>query len=357
MKVTFISVVPSPYQRDIFRALAQRSEIDLQVYYMEAAAPDSPWPDKPLASYEQIMPGFWVPLGGMRSHVNYPLPRLRECDIVVLNTIVSATAQWLMRISLREKRWLFWGEKMREYHSGWQKRAHQALTAPLHGANGIVAIGTVADADYSNRFPAPRHFNIPYYCALLPFLDLQTKPVEKEITYMFCGQMIARKGIDYLLQAFERLVKSGLPVKLLMVGREAELPELLATMTPEARGRVEYAGFQAPEDLPSFFSQANVFVLPSRYDGWGVVVNQAIGAGLPILCSDAVGAGHDLIDEGVNGFRFKTGNADDLFAKMHYVASHPEKIGEWGAASRAKAVDWLPERGAEKWVRVLQAID
>jgi hypothetical protein len=63
-RVGIISVVPSPYQRDLFAALASRSEIDLSVYYMEAASPDSPWPERPLATYEQILPGFWFPFRG-----------------------------------------------------------------------------------------------------------------------------------------------------------------------------------------------------------------------------------------------------------------------------------------------------
>ena len=60
------------------------------------------------------------------------------------------------------------------------------------------------------------------------------------------------------------------------------------------------------------FAQADVFVLPSRYDGWGVVVNQALAAGLPIITSDEVGAGFDLVEPGSNGFRVRAGEVDDL---------------------------------------------
>ncbi len=59
LRVAFICVVPSPYQRDLFAALAARPEVDLHVYYMERAAPDSPWPEKPLAAYEEYLKGFW----------------------------------------------------------------------------------------------------------------------------------------------------------------------------------------------------------------------------------------------------------------------------------------------------------
>jgi glycosyltransferase involved in cell wall biosynthesis len=173
------------------------------------------------------------------------------------------------------------------------------------------------------------------------------------VVFLFCGQMIARKGVDILLAAFQRLARSA---RLLLVGREAELPALLAALPADARSRITYAGFQAPEDLPRFFSQADVFILPSRYDGWGVVVNQALGAGLPVICSDMVGAGHDLVEDGVNGLKFPAGDSTALAQQMERLVSAPELLEEWGAASREKSRDWTPEVGAGKWVEALQAV-
>jgi hypothetical protein len=86
MKVGFVSVVPSPYQRDLFHALSQRPEVELSVSYLEAGAYDAPWPEKPLAAYEKILPGFWLPIGSGRSHFNWRLPSLRQFDVVVMNT-------------------------------------------------------------------------------------------------------------------------------------------------------------------------------------------------------------------------------------------------------------------------------
>src|SRR5205823_740560 len=133
-----------------------------------------------------------------------------------------------------------------------------------------------------------------------------------------------------------------------MVGRKADLPQFLAEVSPSVRARISYEGFQPPEALPEYFARADVFVLPSRHDGWGVVVNQAIGAGLPVICSDAVGAGLDLVEEGVNGLRFAAGDVDGLQRAMEIVAANPELARAWGEASRRKAMDITPEAGAAK---------
>src|SRR5262245_4894735 len=96
-KVLFITIVPSPYQRDLFAARAARDEVDLSVYYMERESPDSPWPDKPLRPFEHVLPGFWVPIGKARGHVNWSLPDVSRADLVVLSSFTSLTGQWLMR--------------------------------------------------------------------------------------------------------------------------------------------------------------------------------------------------------------------------------------------------------------------
>src|SRR6266700_2915443 len=362
--VSFVTIVPSPYQRDLFAALAARPELELQVFYLEAASPDSPWPQKELRPFERILPGFWAPFGGARWHFNWRLPDFSRADFVVLSSFTSWTGQWLMRHGLRGRRWLFWGERLRRQESRWKAWLHEKLMRPMNNASGIVGIGKQAEADYRVRFPAVRHFCVPYYCDLSPFLDHASRRrsaelVEKDwprnaegratspplpgertgvrgnsipLTFLFCGQMIARKGVDLLLAAFNELVAGGADARLLLVGREAELPAFMKILAAEARSRVRYEGFQPPEKLPEYFAQADVFVLPSRHDGWGVVVNQALGAGLPLLCSDAVGAAHDLIEPEVNGLIFPAGNLAELLACLRRLAGSPETAIRWGNA-------------------------
>ena len=357
IKALFVTIVPSPYQRDLFHALALREDVELSVYYMEASSPDSPWPKTKLETYERILPGFWIPAFGARWHANWALPEVARFDFVVLSSFTSLTGQWLMRSRLTDRRWLFWGERLRHQASSWRRFAQKKLTAPLAKAAAIVGVGRAAENDYRQRFPGTRHFCIPYHCNLSGFLAQPRRPKStSEIHFLFCGQMNRRKGIDLLLTAFDRLVAKGGNAYLSLVGREAELSEFLRMMSAAARGRINYVGFQPPECLPQCFSEADVFILPSRYDGWGVVVNQALGAGLPVICSDAVGAGLDLVENNVNGLRFVSGNVDELEQCMERVMSNPDVAWAWGEVSRKKAQSLSPKAGAEQWVHVFQTL-
>jgi glycosyltransferase involved in cell wall biosynthesis len=355
-RALFVTIVPSPYQRDLFGALAQRDDIDLSVSYMEAESPDSPWPQRPLRPFERIMPGFWLPFGSARGHLNWDLPDVSKQDFVVLSSFTSLTGQYLMRGALRNKPWLFWGERLHATR-GMRGVMQRSLAAPIATASAIVGIGRAAEEDYQRRFPAIPHFNIPYHCDLVNFFAAEPHVRSSgPLTFFFCGQMIERKGVDLLLLAFDRLVSEHADVELLLVGREAVLPRFLSSVSPAARARVRYEGFQDPEQLPRYFAKSDVFVIPSRYDGWGVVVNQAMAAGLPVITSSEVGAGLDLVETGRNGICVPASDVDALHRAMQTLAADPELARAWGQAARETARSLTPEAGARKWSQVFATL-
>ena len=81
----------------------------------------------------------------------------------------------------------------------------------------------------------------------------------------------------------------------------------------------------------AIFAAADAFVLPSRHDGWGVVVNEALGAGLPIIVSDRVGA-RDLVQHGGNGFITSVGDIDGLAGALLKLAQSEELRKSYGSA-------------------------
>ncbi|TAE60384.1 MAG: glycosyltransferase [Nostocales cyanobacterium] len=355
-RIVFYSILPSPYQRDLFLELSRCPEIDLTVYYLEPACADSPWPEKPLQDYEHILPGFHLAWGLSRFHFNWHLPLTTQADVVVINGYMNLTTQILLRLQAQKTPCIFWGEKMVGGSLGLKGKLQKYLARPLNNCTSIAAIGTKAQQDYQQRFSHHQIDNIHYYCDLTAFAQNLPQRPRNPITILFCGQMIARKGVDILLQAFNHLIQTGENARLLLVGREAELPHLLETLPEKTRQHIEYAGFQSPENLPQFFHQADLFVLPSRYDGWGVVVNQAIGAGLPVICSDTVGAAYDLIIPGENGDLFPNGNFIALAKILSNYLQKPEKIQIASLASIKKSEQLSPINGAKKWVDVFSKI-
>ncbi len=399
----------------MFEALSRQPEVDLTVYYWERAAPDSPWPEKAFRPFERLLKGRPITIFGSRFHFVWGAGSLDDYDVIILNGYMSLISQWILRRHRRAKL-IFWAEQMHPPAKGLRTLFRRVMQAPLKNLDALVAIGKRARVAYSERFPGKPVFNIPYMCELSEFSrvagrrpgaewsgeatnrqgdelvnrrvgESQDKahinsvvsldsardtsgPAEPSSscplpsalrpssppTLLFCGQMIHRKGIDVLLDAFEQIVSEGLEGELRLVGREADLPDLLAKLSPETRARVHYDGFKAPEELPEVFGDADVFVLPSRYDGWGVVVNQALGAGLPVISTEAVGAAVDLVQDGVNGRVVPPGDVDALADALRYYLTDPERIITERDHSLRLAEDITPAAGARKWVQVLQSV-
>lgn len=355
MKVSILSVVPSPYQRDLFAALERKLTGNLQVFYLEETAPDSPWPRESLASWEHILPGRTLGRGRVRCHFNWQLPSFDSADIVIINTALTdwTTQELMRRLSRQGKLWVFWGECLRN-RSGVSGAIQSQLISPLQQASTVVAIGQKAQEDFQRRLPNTPVENLPYHCAIDSFLKIPPRQHrDQERTFLFCGQMIHRKGFDVLLRAFAALPDKA---KLILAGRKDSLDTQIQALDETTRRRIDNRGFVAPRDLPELYAQADVFVLPSRHDGWGVVINQALAAGLPIIATDAVGAATDLITSGREGLVIPPNDSQSLQLAMMTLLQNAELCQRQSQAARKRALHLHPDQGAAQWITILAAL-
>jgi glycosyltransferase involved in cell wall biosynthesis len=199
--------------------------------------------------------------------------------------------------------------------------------------------------------------SIPYCCNLDSFLAIpRPRTRAGNVRFLYCGQLIPRKGVDLLMRAFCEVAEQHHNVTLTLVGDGPLQSELAAAVPEPLRPQVRFTGFQPVDALPKFFADADVFVIPSRHDGWGVVVNQAVAAGLPVIASDAVGAAADLVAEGKNGYIVPAGETAPLAAAMRLIVSQPDQIDAFSEQSRRRASECTPERNVERWVSLARRV-
>jgi glycosyltransferase involved in cell wall biosynthesis len=232
------------------------------------------------------------------------------------------------------------------------------LQSPLRSASAIAAIGSGAAEAYRRLFPDTPVHNIPYFCDLAPFADAtrHRATASTDVTVLFSGQLIHRKGVDILVDAFVRAAGAVPALRLHLTGSGPDRATLEGRIPPGLRDRVVFLGHKDPADLPGIFAQADIFVLPSRHDGWGVVVNEALGAGLPIIASDAVGAARDLVAHEENGLLVRRGDADDLSVALARLGSSSGLRRRFASASRDRAERWGLEEGVRRWEAVIRDI-
>ncbi len=141
------------------------------------------------------------------------------------------------------------------------------------------------------------------------------------------------KNLALLIRAFKRSNVSR-TWSLSLVGGGPLKEELIKLSADAPVEIIEWAKYA---DLPHIYAQAGCFVLPSRFEPWGLVANEAMAAGLPIILSDQVGALPELLEEGVNGWQFKSDSEDELVRVLNELSeSGKEKREQMGKISREK---------------------
>ena len=162
------------------------------------------------------------------------------------------------------------------------------------------------------------------------------------------GQFIHRKGFDILLKSAQSLPRD---VGIYIVGGEAtqEYQTLRETLNVP---HVHFLGFQKKERLAEFYKAADLFVLPTREDIWGLVINEAMAYGLPVITTDRCVAGLELVEDGVNGYIVPVEDAQTLAEKIHAVLqSDLEKMGQ---ASLDKIRPYTLENMAKVHAEILE---
>lgn len=194
-------------------------------------------------------------------------------------------------------------------------------------ADAIIVTSSFVQRTFVERgVPASKMTVVPYGVDAVP---PPAQRAERRIPrVIFVGGCSLRKGIPYLIEAFRRIET---PAELRLVG---QTNEALFRRLGGLPRNVEATGPKTGADLAAEYAAADVFVLPSVEDGWGLVTNEAMSAGLPVVVSDHAGSA-EIVRDGVNGFVVPARDVDALAARLETLLSDADLRRRMGAAARA----------------------
>lgn len=222
------------------------------------------------------------------------------------------------------------------------------------GMAGVMAVGT-ANANYYRQIGVPenRIFLTPYAVDNDRFIAAagagRAKRAETRLALgmradlpavLFAAKFTRRKRPDDLLAAFARLQAKGVAAQLVMVGTGEMEEELKGRVAAQRVRDVVFPGFLNQAELPAIYAACDVFVLPSIDEPWGLAINEAMCAGLPIVASEQIGCVEDLVHDGVNGATFSSLDVDALAEALHPILIDAELRRAQGAASLARIRQW-----------------
>ncbi|HUZ82077.1 MAG TPA: glycosyltransferase family 4 protein [Gaiellaceae bacterium] len=338
-RVTLLTEIPAPYRIPLFNALAER--VELTVLFLRERNPDRPYglhADE-LRFKHRVLPGVDLTLRGRWIVLNRGVSRaLRGADAVVLGGW-NQPAFWTAVASCQARRVpaILWVESTdRDRRTGRLEPVKRML---LRGVAGYIVPGAAARAYVESLGVPPAHIEVaPNAVDPAIFGSAMRTRTTGPCRLVAVGRLALEKGIDTLLEATR-----GLPVEIVLVGIGPEETRLRELAGPN----VTFLGHVGRDELPAVYADADVAVMPSRSDPWGMILNEAALAGLPLVSTTAAGAAHELIEDGVNGFRVAPDDPTALRAAIVRLVEDELFRRTAGRRSREIAECFTPEVWAD----------
>lgn len=344
-RVVVLTEIPAPYRIPLFNALAEK--VDLDVVFLARRNPERPYGlhEEELRFSHRVLPhrhltlrGRWLVLdGGV-------VGALRGADSIVVGGW-NQPAFWLA---------LAWARATRTPAVAWvestlsDRRPSRTLAAKRLLARACSAFLVPGDAarEYVHAIApgarvesAPNAVDATLFASRVGERDaLRAQLGVDGCCFLYVGRLAPEKGVDVLLRALD-----GVDAELVVAGAGPEEQRLRAL----APGRTRFLGHLDRDELPSWYAAADALVLPSLSEPWGMTLNEAAAAGLPLVATDAVGAARELVGDGVNGFVVGAGDVAALHDALERVAADEAFRRVAGARSRELAATMTPARWAD----------
>jgi glycosyltransferase involved in cell wall biosynthesis len=365
VRVTVVSPEPTPYRSPLLDRIAERDEVDLHVIYAAPSVAGRTWLVEPQHP-NVVLRGVGVP--GARSVLrhHYPvtpgvIPALNKArpDVVVVSgwsTFASQTAIAWCRVHRVPYVLLVESHDLGP-RAGWRRFVKGAVVPRLlRGAAGVLVVGTAARESVlarGARADRVRVFanTVDIECWMERADRLPARSSDGDVVVLSVGRLVPDKGFDVLLHAIAQAGDERLRLVIAGDGPEATR---LAELAEELGVRVEIKGDLPEAALAAEYVAADVFALLSRHEPWGVVVNEAAASGLSLVLSDRVGAAHDLLRDGENGFLVPAGEVAAAAAALGRLAADASLRRSAGVLSREVVREWGYEPSVENFVAAVR---
>jgi glycosyltransferase involved in cell wall biosynthesis len=367
-RVIYWNNIPAPYMVERFNAVIRRGNIDLEVWFGARTVPDRSWT---IDESSWQFPYLYLPRVGLGSHkLSLPtiVPTTRRPDL-----LVSAYATPSFLVGLRLAWWRGWRTALwvEVTFDSWVRRRRwkEALKrAIFQRVDGIITAGPDGRA-FAMRYGVPservhiaRHVvDVEYFASeaasARPARDaIRAHLGVSGVVFVYVGRLWWGKGMTSLLGAYtavEREVPGG--TSLLLVGEGPDQARI--SQIARAGGLdVRLAGFHQKAELPGLYGAGDVFVFSTLGDPYGLVVDEAMATGLPIISTTAAGEIRERVVDGVNGYLVPPNDPRALAAAMRRLALDPALRSQMGARSAEMILHHTPDSWAQQFEDAVEHI-
>lgn len=294
------------------------------------------------------------------------LSKLNPDEILVTGFAISTIKIWLTTFFNKRSYYIVSGSiNGKNSTTSWARKIQRKLL--IQRAAGAIAYGTLAKKylialgiEPNKVFCMGNTVDTEFYRIQTALLKQGTTQINSQqgknhLTYI--GYIDARKNVEQLILVLEKLLVYRADVVLDIIGDGESLEELKSLVTQKnVQDYVAFHGFKQKQELPNFLALSSIFLFQTSFDIWGLVLNEAMSAGVPCIASVHAGATHDLIQEGVNGFKMDFEEHELVAQKIDWMLNHPDEMEQLGKnASKFINEQYSLEKSAENIISILKS--
>jgi glycosyltransferase involved in cell wall biosynthesis len=376
-RLVILTEIISPYRIPLFNTLAREPEIDLHVIFLAETDPNlrqwQVYKQEIKFSY-QVLSSWRRRIGRYNGLLNFGLKAALKTATpdVILCGGYNYLASW-QAISWARSRgvpFFLWSESnVQDMRSG-HMPVELLKDKFLKRCSGFVVPGRSAreylhahKMEDSLIFTAPNAVDNDLFRNAAEVARQQADQQRAQLRlpdryFLFVGRFVREKGVFDLLSAYAKLDEPiRAQVGLVYVGEGAarqELKERAAALRP---GMVRFAGFVQRDRLAAYYALAEMLILPTYSDPWGLVVNEAMACSLPVIVSRVAGCAADLVRENWNGLLASPGDVPSLVKSMKTMAGNRELLLSMGANSAQLISSYSPAAWTRGIVQTIEALD
>ncbi len=362
MKVFILTTVMAPYRVQLFNEIGKQCELYVCFEQRRSAGRDEKWYDEGNANFHLVELKKWdASLKTVKLDVIEHVRRIRP-DVVIAYEYHTNTSLMLLSYCLVKKI-----PYMINIDGAFVSKSLKDVIKRffISRASGFISSGAMADK-YLLHYGAKEsrishnHFTSLHAADILPALPTaaereavrQAIGMQEKQVVLSIGQFIHRKGYDVLLKAMARLPRD---ISLYIIGGKVT-PEYSSLVEELKLSNVHFVDFMSPAELKKYFIAADVFVLPTREDVWGLVINEAMAHGMPVVTTDRCVAGIELIQNDINGYIVPVEDHESLQQAISKVLSDDGMRNRMAAENLGTIRDYTYETSAMDVTRAIEKV-
>lgn len=370
-KVVFFQHAVHAGKIAFFNYLAENTALDFIVYFLSEPAKNRKWKKEDFSysfNYRQLS-GFkiYVP-GNDHSYFHFNSDVIRHLrqdkPEVILSFGWNYIATWLAFIYSKFTKTKF---GLISESTLFEPSLQRSLTKPLvsllvKNSDFLFGISTRAKEYFISLGAKSDQVKVMLSTSYEPNKEVSKQEIERtrhelkiktnDFMLLYVGQLIPRKGIQTILDSANSL-KNNKKIQFILVGYGSLETDINNFIARNELNNIRIVNYVDPKNIWNYYFAADAFVLASHEETWGLVVNEAMRAKLPVLLSNKVGSSDDLLIDGKNGFAFNPDDHQALASKISLLASDKLLCKKMGTKSKSIISDITPETQASVLLETL----